>query len=325
MKRFRRVALALIISGAFVGNFAYSQDSFPSKPVTMVVGFAPGGATDFLARLLAREFSEEFKKPFIVVNKPGANSGLAMSSVATAPSDGHTLLLVPVGLAVNELFYNKVTYSIKDFEPIGLIAKMPNVIIVNKKLNVSSLKELVDYSVNHPKKEVAFAAPAAGSSAHLSSELLRRETKANLLHIPYNGDAPSIVAVKSGVVDIGLVNLSAAAGLIKSGDFTALAVTTAKRAPNFPDIPTIAESGVPNYEVSSYYGLGAPAGTPPEIVEKLNKSLMRILEQPAVKTKIAEMGFITENNSPVDFKKFLISENNKWRVIVKESGMKPVN
>ena len=310
---------ALFLFGALVSTSVFSAESYPQKPVTLMVGFAPGGATDFLARMLAAEFSKRLGQPFVVVNKPGANSGIAISTVASEKPDGYTLLVVPVGLAINELIYDGIDYSIDDFEPIGLIGKMPNVIIVNKKLNINNLKEFIDYSKNH--KDLAFAAPAAGSSAHLSSELFKYKTNASLMHVPYNGDGPAIVAIRGGVVDVGFVNLSAAAGMIQSGDVTPLAITTKTRSPNFPDIPTIAESGVPDYEVSSYFGLGAPAGTPPNVVRKLNEVMMDILEKPEVHTRLTEMGFLLERNTPDDFKQFLISENTKWRPVVKETGM----
>jgi len=316
-----RAALAILASAATLAGVPARADQYPSKPVTLMVGFAAGGTTDLLARVLAREFSEEYKQSFVVANRPGANSGLAMSAVASAAPDGYTLLMVPVGLAVNEHLYEKISYGIKNFEPIGLVAKVPNVIVVNKKLNISTLKGLIEYSMTSPNK-IAYAAPAAGSSAHLSGELLRFQTKADLLHVPFNGDAPALMALLGGTVDAAILNLSTASDLIRSGNYNALAVTTAKRSPAFPDIPTVAEAGVPGYEVSSYFGFAAPAGIRPELIEKLNSSLQRALEQPAVKAQLLKLGFLTERTTPNEFRGFLVAENKKWGEVIRASGMK---
>lgn len=318
-----RVRLAFVAALMVIANgYAQAQSAWPARAVTLVVGFSAGGSTDLLARTLAREFAEEFKESFIVENKPGANSNLAMTFVARAKADGYTLLMVPFGLAVNQFLYKNLGYDIKSFEPIALVAKVPNVIVVNKNLSVNSVQELVAYSRMHPT-EITFASPGIGSSLHLAGELFKLETKAMLLHIPYSGSAPALMAVRSGDVKSAFDNLSTAAPFIKNGDMKALAVTSEKRSPAFPDIPTVGESGFPKYQISSFFGLAAPAGTPPDIVRKLNAATMRALEKPAIKAQLSQLGAVTEVNTPEQFKVFLNSENSRWGDVIRQSDIQP--
>lgn len=319
----RRHCIALAALLAIGGSPAVSADTaWPTKPVSIVVGFNAGGSTDQLARTLAKEFGDEFKASFIVENKPGANSNLAMTYVARAKPDGYTLLMVPFGLAVNEFLYKKLNYEIKSFDPIALVAKVPNVLVVNKNLPFNSVRELVEYSKAHPT-EITFASPGIGSSLHLAGELFKYETKAQMLHVPYNGSAPALMAVRAGDVKIAFDNLSTAAPFIRSGDMKALAVTGDQRSPAFADVPTVGESGFPKYEISSFFGLAAPAGTPPDIVRRLNAAAMRALEKPALKAQLAQLGAITEANSPAQFQAFLFKENAKWRDVIRSSGIEP--
>lgn len=321
MTRLKIAALAIACSMLGAG-FAQAQPAYPAKTVTIIVGFSAGGSTDLLARALAREFSEEFKQSVIVENKPGANSNLAMSYVARANPDGYTLLMVPFGLAVNEYLYKSLSYSLKSFEPIALVAKVPNVLVINKDLPVNSVREFVDYSKSHPN-EISYASPGVGSSLHLAGELFRYETKADMLHVPFNGSGPALLAVRGGQVTSAFDNLSTAAPFIKSGYLKALAVTSDRRSPAFPDVPTVAEAGYPRYQITSFFGLAAPAGTPADIVNKLNKAAMRALEKPALKAQLKTIGAMTESNRPEDFKSFLIKENVKWRDVIKASGITP--
>jgi len=299
-----------------------AQTAWPSRPVSLVVGFNAGGTTDLLARALAKEFGDEFKASFIVENKPGANSNLAMAHVARAKPDGYTLLMVPFGLVTNEFLYKNLNYTIESFDPVALVAKVPNVVVVNKDLPVNSVRELVDYSRAHPR-HITFASPGIGSSLHLAGELFKYETRAEMLHVPYNGSAPALMAVRAGDVKVAFDNLSTAAPLIKSGDLRALAVTSDKRSPTFSDVPTVAESGFPKYQISSFFGLAAPAGTPPDIVQRLNTATMRALEKPELKAQLGQLGALTEANTPEQFRAFLMTENIKWKDVIKKSGIQP--
>lgn len=312
--------LAMASFGLHTHSFA--QTNYPERAVTIVVGFAPGGSTDLLARALAKELTDEFKQSVIVENKPGANSNIANSYIARAKPDGYKLLMVPFGLAVNEHLYKNLAYSVNDFAPIALIAKVPNVLVINKKLPYKTITEFVQYAKSHPN-ELTYSSPGVGSSLHLAGELFRFETKAELLHIPFNGSGPALVAVRSGEVNAAFDNLPSSAAFIKSGELKALAVTSKERSPAFPNLPTVAESGFPNYEISSWFGLAAPAGTPPEIVDKLNKTAMKVLATPELQTRLAFLGATSEPNTPADFKNFIIRENKKWGTVIKASGIKP--
>ena len=319
LERCARLVLAGVVTVVAHGN-TQAQSTWPVRPVSLVVGFSAGGGTDLLARTLAKEFGEEFKESFVVENKPGANSNLAMTFVARAKPDGYTLLMVPFGLAVNQFLYKNLSYDVKNFEPVALVAKVPNVLVVSKSLRVNSVKELVAYSKTHPS-EITFASPGIGSSLHLAGELFKHETKAMMLHIPYSGSAPALMAVRSGDVNAAFDNLSTAAPYIKNGDMRGLAVTSEKRSAAFPDLPTVRESGYPKYQISSFFGLAAPAGTPPDIVRKLNAATMRALEKTAIKAQLFQLGAVTEVNTPEQFKVFLNSESTRWGEVIKQSGI----
>lgn len=313
------VAAAVLMTMGVHGS-GQAQVAWPARPVSIVVGFSAGGTTDLLARALAKEFGDEFKASFVVENKPGANSNLAMTYVARAKPDGHTLLMVPFGLVTNEFLYKNLGYSTKSFDPIALVAKVPNAVVVNKELPVTSVRDLVDYSRAHTR-DVSFASPGVGSSLHLAGELFKYETGADMLHVPYNGSAPALMAVRAGDVKAAFDNLSTVAPFIKSGDLRVLAVTSDKRSPAFPDVPTVAESGFPKYQVSSFFGLAAPAGTPPDVVQRLNAAAMRALQKPELKAQLAQLGAMTEPNTPEQFRAFLMAENLKWQEVIKQSGI----
>ncbi|XAH22035.1 tripartite tricarboxylate transporter substrate-binding protein [Xylophilus sp. GW821-FHT01B05] len=316
-----RVMVALV-AAALLAPIAYAQRavSYPSRTVNLIVGFPPGGSTDLLARLLARRFAEEYQQPFVVLNKPGANSILAFSFAAKTAPDGHNLLMATFGLPVNKHLYKGLGYALEDFDAIGLIAKVPNVLIANKNFKASSVGELVRYSIEHPKS-VSYASPGVASSQHLAGELFRMETKADLLHVPFNGSGPSMTAVRAGEVQVGFDNLSSAAGFIKSGELKALAVTSDRRSPAFPDVPTVAEAGYPKYELSSYFGLAAPAGTPAAVVHSINQTLNRILQEPAVREQIVNLGLQIQPTTPAEFKTFLANESTRWEHVIKTSGI----
>ncbi|WP_454724917.1 MULTISPECIES: Bug family tripartite tricarboxylate transporter substrate binding protein [Cupriavidus] len=315
------LAAAAMTLGAQAPARAQTEKPYPGRPVTIVVGFSAGGSTDILARLLAKELSTQLDGNFIVDNKPGANSNIANAYVGRASPDGYTLLMVPFGLPVNPYLYKNPGYRFPDqFAPIALVAKVPNVIAVKAD---SPIRNVADYVARSKNGGITYSTPGMGSSLHLAGELFRYETRANLLHVPYKGSAPALVAIIGGEVESGFDNLSAVAPYVKEGKLRALAVTSKVRSPEFPNVPTVAESGFPQYEISSYFGLAAPAGTSPRIVATLNAAVMKALQSPDIKAALNNLGALTEQNSPEDFRRFLLAENRKWGVVIRDAKIEP--
>lgn len=318
MKIIKHTILATAL--ALGASTAWAADPYPARPVSIVVGFAAGGSTDLLARTLAKELSEQFKQTFIVENKPGANSNVANTFVARATPDGYTLLMVPFGLAVNPYLYKGLKVTVDNFAPIALVAQVPNMLVANKDLPVDTLKAFIDYSKANPKA-VSYGSPGVGSSLHLGGELFRQATGAEMLHVPFNGSGPALVAVRSGDVSTAFDNLSTVAPMVRSGSLKALAVTSERRSDAFPDVPTVAESGYPQYEISSYFGLAAPAGTPPAVVDALNKAVMKAVSGPAFQAQFKTLGAYVTPNTPAEFAAFLHKESEKWSKVIATSGI----
>lgn len=312
-------ALVMMAATAPAAQVAYPQD----KPVSIVVGFSAGGSSDMLGRLLAKELAAELNARFIVENRPGANSNIAMGHVARSEPDGHTLLLVPFGLPVNPYLYQQVPYdAARDFAPIALVARVPNAIVVNADSPIRTVQDYVAASKASPQA-LSYGTPGVGSSLHLAGELFRYETGANLLHVPYKGSAPSLMAVMGKETDSAFDNLSTVASQLAGGKLRVLAVTSKTRSPSFPDFPTVAESGFPNYEINSYFGLAAPAGTPKEIVNRLNRAVMNALTRPEMQAYLNGLGAIVEDNSPEDFSAFLRAEGERWGPVIKSANIQP--
>ncbi len=294
-----------------------------AQPVNIVVGFSAGGSTDMLGRLLAKAFAEELGGNFIVENRPGANSNIASGYVARAKPDGHTLLMVPFGLPVNQYLYQQVPYDFKkDFAPIALVAQVPNAIVVKADSPVKTVKQYVEQS-KASKEGRTYSTPGVGSSLHLAGELFKYETQAPLLHVPYKGSAPSLTAVMAGDTDSAFDNLSTVVPHVEAGKLRILAVTSKVRSASFPDLPTVAESGYPGYEISSYFGLAAPAGTPSEIVDRLNKATLKALRSPELSEYLKNLGAIVADNKPEEFAAFLNSEGERWGPVIKAAGIQP--
>lgn len=319
MKYLKRTLIGSVLAVNMSSAWA-AAETYPEKPVSIVVGFAAGGSTDMLARTLAKSLSEQFNKPVVVENKPGANSNIANAQVARSTADGYTLLMVPFGLAVNQHLYKDQKYTLDSFAPIALVAQVPNVIVVNKNVPVDNVKAFVDYSNANPKT-VSYGSPGVGSSLHLGGELFRQATGADTLHVPFNGSGPALVAVRAGDVTSAFDNLSTVAPMVRNGDLKALAVTSAKRSEAFPDLPTVAESGYPQFEISSYFGLAAPAGTPKDVVDKLNKAVMTAVAGPEFQAQFKTLGASVNPNTPEEFSEFLKKESEKWKTVIETSGI----
>jgi tripartite-type tricarboxylate transporter receptor subunit TctC len=328
----RRTALALAAISALslLAGPAAAQGSWPTKPVRIVVPFAPGGTTDILARAVAPELSKAFGQQFIVDNRAGAGGNVGAEIVAKAPNDGYTLLMGTVGThGINRALYPKLPYDpIKDFVPITLVAAVPNVMEMNvdkaKALNINNVADFVKYAKANPGK-LNMASSGSGTSIHLAGELFKSMTGSYMTHIPYRGSGPALLDLVGGNADVMFDNLPSSMQQIKGGKLKALAVTSSQRSPALPDVPTVEEAGGPalkGYEASSWFGLLAPAGTPPEIVNRIQQEVAKALASPAVKEKLVAQGAIPSGNSPADFARLIDSEHTKWAKVVKASGAK---
>ena len=294
----------------------------------IVVPFAPGGTTDILARALAPELGKAFGQTFIIENKPGAGGNTGADLVAKSPADGYTLLMGTVGTqSINPSLYPKMPYdAVKDFAPITLFAGVPNVLVMNpakaSALKITDVKSLIAYAKANPGK-LNMASSGNGTSIHLSGELFKSMTGTYMVHFPYRGSGPALLDLIGGTMDVMFDNLPSALPQIKAGKLTALAVTSGERSAALPDVPTIAEAGpVKGFEASSWFGLLAPAGTPPDIVNRLQQETAKALATPALKERLVSQGAIPSGNTPAQFTQFIAGEAKKWAQVVKTSGAK---
>ena len=306
----------------------WAQTAWPSKPVRIVVPFAAGGTTDILARALAPELSRVFGQPFIIENKPGAGGNVGADNVAKSAPDGYSLLMGTVGThAINPALYPKMPYDhVKDFAPITLVAGVPNVLVMNpakaEAYGIKSVPDLIRYARANPGK-LNMASSGDGTSIHLSCELFKTMTGTFMLHFPYRGSGPALLDLIGGNMDLMFDNLPSAMPQIKAGKLKALALTSAERSAAVPDLPTIAEAGpVKGFEASSWFGLLAPAGTPADIVARLQQETAKALGAPALKERLLSQGAIPSGMSPADFSKMISAETKKWAAVVKASGAK---
>nr|WP_255592631.1 tripartite tricarboxylate transporter substrate binding protein [Bordetella sp. BOR01] len=296
------------------------QAAYPEKPVRLVVGFSPGGATDIAARVVAAELSNILKQPFVVENKPGAGSNLAADQVSRAAPDGYTLFVVAVTSAINQTLYKDLNFDIvKDFAPVGLLIKSPNLLVVNPSLPVNNVQELVDYAKKNPGK-LAFASAGTGGSTHMAGELFKLQAGIDMLHVPYRGSAPAMADLIGGQVQLSFDNMPSAWQHVQSGKLRALAVTTKERSASAPNVPTMAESGFPDFDVSAWFGLVAPAGTPSDVIAKLNTAVNQVLAMPAVRERFDTMGAVAAPTTPGQFGDYIKSEVDMWGKVVKASG-----
>jgi tripartite-type tricarboxylate transporter receptor subunit TctC len=316
----RASAIALLSIG-IVATPALAQD-FPTRPVTIVVAQPPGGGTDIIARIMADQLSRKLGQPFIVENRPGAGTVVGSASVANATPDGYTLLMgLTANMAVNPSLFANLPYDpIRDFAPVGMVAKFPFVIIVSNNLPVHSIKELIALAKSKPG-EINFASGGNGTGQHLSAELFKLETGINLTHVPYRGAAPAYTDVISGQVPVFFDNLSSALGQIQSGSVRALAVTGTERSPLLPNVPTVVESGVPEYQYYVWFGLWAPKKTPQPIVEKLNAAVKVALQSPEAKEHIAAAAGVPFDMPLADIDPFVQAEIAKWADVVKRANI----
>ncbi|MCM3564965.1 Bug family tripartite tricarboxylate transporter substrate binding protein [Hydrogenophaga intermedia] len=322
----RRTLVAL--AAALAVPLAVAQGAWPNKPVRIVVPFAPGGTTDILARTLAPELSKAFGQSFVVENRGGAGGNIGAEVVAKAPGDGYTLLMGTVGThGINKSLYSKLPYDPqKDFAPITLVAGVPNVMVMSTKraqdLGINSVADFVKHAKANPGR-LNMASSGNGTSIHLAGELFKARNGIFMTHIPYRGSGPAMTDLLAGNMDVMFDNLPSAMPHIKAGNLKAFAVTSAVRSEALPDVPTVAEAGkLPGFEASSWFGLLAPAGTPADVVSRLQQETAKALNLPAVKERLLAQGAIPSGNTPAEFAALIDAEIKKWEAVVKASGAK---
>jgi tripartite-type tricarboxylate transporter receptor subunit TctC len=312
-------ALALALAVAHV-EAAHAQ-SYPNKPLRIMVPFPPGGSTDVMARSLAVELTKSLGQPVVVENKAGANGNIGSAEVAKAPPDGYTLLLSGVGTnAINHSLYPAMPYdSLRDFEHITLLAEGPNVLIVNPTFAAKSVPELVALAKAQPGK-LNYGSNGNGSSGRLAMEMLRQATGIDMVHVPYKGGGPAMQALLAGEIPMLFTNQDAALPHVKAGKVRAIGVASETRNPAYPDVPTIAEQGIAGFSAVSWLGLSAPAKTPPDVVKKLHAEAVKAVNQPEFRARLENNGFVVVGSTPEQFRAFVASENAKWGKAVKASG-----
>ena len=309
--------LALLLSLA--PSFA---DNYPSKSVRVVVGFAAGGPTDVIARIVAQKLSDALGQQFYVENLGGAGGNTASGLVARAPADGYTLMVVSTGFMVNMTLYARVPYdAVKDFAPVTLVAFSPNVVVVNPSVPAKTIPELVQLIRDNPGK-YSYAGPGVGSTPHLSGELFKLTYKLDLVHVPFTGAGPAIGATIGGHTPIAFTALPPALAAVKDGKLRALGVAARARVAALPDVPTFAEQGLKDQEADTLTGLVVPAGTPKEIVDLLQKEIAKAVAQPDVRDKLATLGFIPVANTPAEFGERIKSEIEKWGKVVRDAKLR---
>lgn len=322
-RRWLHLACALIVAAAGSMPGALVAQGYPNRPVKLVVPFPPGGSLDFTGRLIAQRLTEMWGQSVVVENKPGAGGNIGADFVAKAPPDGYTILMGALSThAVNPSLYKTMPYdAVRDFAPITLIATTPNVLVVNANSPVNNVKEFIAYTKANPGK-LSFGSGSIGSGGHLAGELYKVETGTDAVHVPFKGGAPATQALLAGDTQFMFDNLANAMAQVKAGKLKALAVTTAQRSPLVPDLPTMAEAGLPGFDISTWYGLFAPAGTPPSVIAKWNADVTKILTTPDVRAKLMADGAEPAPDTPEQFKEMIARELAKYARIIKASGAK---
>jgi tripartite-type tricarboxylate transporter receptor subunit TctC len=318
----KRVWVAVVaLATAMVLPFAARAAEYPLRPVSLLVAFTPGGPSDVLARILGRRLQELLGQPFVIENRPGAGGNIAAEAAANAAPDGYTLLMGNNSiLATNASLYKKINYDpIKDFVPISLIGTQPNILVVNPQLPVNSMAELIELAKARPG-ELNFASSGHGAAAHLAGELFKTEAKINIVHVAYKGAAPALHDVVAGHVQMMFATAASTIGLIKSGKVRPLAVTTLHRTELLPDIPTVAELGIPGFDATTWHGLVAPAGVSKEVIGTLHFATVTALKDPEVRASLADLGVDIIGSTPKEFDAYIKSEIPKWSAVVKASG-----
>ena len=321
MKTFVRVVMSGCTALAAAGS-VFAADVYPARPIRIIVAYTPAGTTDILARIIGQKMTESWGQPVIVENRPGAAGNIGTELAAKSTPDGYTLLMGTAGthgINVN-LYRNLNWHSLRSFAPISLVAMVPNIMVVNNAVPVKNVKELIAYAKANPGK-INYGSPGNGSTAHLSMELFKAMTGTNMAHIPYKGSAGVLADVMGGQISVTIDNMPVYLPQVKAGKIRALAVSPAKRSSAAPELPTIAESGVPGYDSGAWFGLLAPAGTPKDIVDRLATETQRILKLPDIAERISGLGAEVVGGTPAQFAAHIKSEIAKWAKVIKDANV----
>jgi len=301
-------------------RFASALD-YPSRPVRWIVGFAPGGGNDIIARLMGQWLSERLGQPFVIENRPGAGTNIATEVVVNAPPDGYTLLLAGIPNAFNASLFGKLNFNfIRDIAPVAGIMRVPEVMVVNPSVPANTVLEFIAYAKANPGK-VNMASAGTGGGSHLAGELFKTMAGVNLVHVPYRSNGPALVALLGGQAEVLFPSLSSSIEYIRTGKLRGLAVTSAMRSEAIPELPTVGEF-VSGYEISAWYGVGAPKGTPTEVIDKLNREINAILVDPKAKAQLADLGGTALVGTPADFGKLIADETEKWTKVIRSLNIK---
>lgn len=316
---FRRKVLVAFC--ALAASASAVAQSYPDRPVKMVVPYAPGGSADIVARMISDEWGKALGRPMIIENKAGAGGNIGVDSVAKSPADGYTIGLQTVSLAINPALVSKMPYdTLKDLAPIGMVASSQHVLVVNDKVPAQNVNELIDLAKSKPG-DLSYASAGPGSTFHMAAELFRAVSGTNIVHVPYRGGGPALIDTISGQVQMSFPVLSAARGQVQAGKLRALGVTGPKRSPLMPDVPTIAEAGLPNYSFETWFMVFAPANTPKPVMDKLNQTLNQVLTAAATTDRMTREGFEAQPSSAADARKRLETEMPMWSKLVKDRGI----
>ena len=320
-RRFLRLAAGAAALPA-VSRIARAQ-TYPSRPVRVIVPFAPAGTTDILARLIGQWLSEQLGQSFIVENRPGASTMIGTEAVVRAPADGYTLILAATASAINTTLYEKkISYDfLRDIAPIAGILRVPNVVVVHPSLPVRTIPEMIAYAKANPGR-INVESPGAGTSSHMAGELFKVMTGVDVIHVHYRGNGPALIDLLAGQVQVGFDTMPASIAYVRAGKLRALAVSTVTRSQTLPDLPTVSEF-VPGYESSGYFGLGAPGKTPAEIIDKLNREVNAGLADPKLRAQLTDLGGMILAGSPADFLKLIDDETEKWGKVIRAANIKP--
>jgi tripartite-type tricarboxylate transporter receptor subunit TctC len=313
-------AVAAVCVGAAAPGFA--QSAFPTKPVTIVAAFPPGGTVDLLSRILSQKLGEDWKQTVVVENRPGASGIIGSQHVSRAAPDGHTLMVVPITHVTNSSLFSKVPYDpIEDFTPISMLAASPLMLVVNNSSPIRSVNDLVAMAKAKPDR-LNCGSGGSGTSQHLACELFKSTAKVEIKHVPYKGNAAAMTDVMGGQIEMLFDQMATAVPHVKAGRVRAVAVSTVRRSGAMPDVPTIAESGVPGYESTAWFGIVGPPGMPKEVVSQINASLRKALARPEVQKQLGDQGLELTPTSPDEFRGFLKTEMAKWAAVIKQAGVK---
>jgi tripartite-type tricarboxylate transporter receptor subunit TctC len=320
MRVFRSVGIALLVIAGVAGPAA--AQTFPAKTIRMILPFPPGGPSDILGRALAQKLTEQLGHTVITDNRPGAGGNLGLELTAKAPPDGYTIVLSSPLIALSPSLYSKLNYEQKDLAPISLVALIQNVVLVHPSVPARNLKELVQIARSNPGK-LNYGSGGVGTTTHLAPELLMSMTKTKMVHVPYKGSGLALLGLISGQVDVLVMAVPAAEQQVKAGKARALAIVSEKRATPLPDVPTARESGFDNFVVDIWYGILAPAGTPQNIVARLNTEINKALAAPDLKDRLLTAGIQPLGNTPDQFASFIRSETGRYAKVIKDAGIKP--